>query len=441
MINIELVRQHVPKAVIRYAVPSIIAMLLTSAISIIDGYFIGNYIGQSALTAVSLGLPINYICLAVGIMIGVGGVSQASRLLGAQKIEQSICVFNQTALTGMVALLVLALLLLALLNPIGAMFHVNNPVRIHFSDYYSLMISVYPFAMLNVILGMFVHSEGKPVVYMLLSTISVILNTALDYLFVTYTECGIQGIALASVISILVGSSYMLGYFKFKSKVYIYQRFTFSRDILLNTFKNGSSEFIGQCSMCITTITMNYMILREGGVCGVTAFTVVGYFTYTFTMIVIGFGQGAGPLISFVYGANEYGLVKRIRDLTMLYVFVLGCVAMLSITLNADGYSHFFVDNAAVERMIITGIPVYSSVFLFMGINIITSFYFTCVGNAKASALISASRGLVILLLSILIFPTIMGMKGVWVVAPVTEALTLLISFFLLNKSYKLTMM
>ncbi|WP_281222081.1 MATE family efflux transporter [Photobacterium sanguinicancri] len=436
--NVELVQQHVPKAILKFAVPSIIAMILTSAISIIDGYFIGNYIGESALTAVNLGLPIIYLFLAVGIMVGVGGVSQASRLLGAKKIEQSVSVFNQTAMTGFIALLTLALLLLVSINPICSILDVDEIVKAYFVDYYSLMILVYPFAMLNVILGMFVRAEGKPVISMILSVISVVLNTTLDYLLVTHFDYGVKGIAIASIISVMVGVLYMLSYFKLKARVFKYHQFTFSRNVILNTFKNGSSEFIGQLSMCITTVALNYIIMREGGVSGVAAFTVVGYSTYLFTMIVIGFGQGSSPLISFANGAKEHTLAKKVRNHTTMYVFILGLLSMLALLINADRYSLVFVDNEFVGNIVRSGIPIYSMAFLFMGTNIIASFYFTCIGNAKTSAIISGARGLVILLACIFILPSIWGMQGVWFIAPVTEMLTVFISFLFLFNNDKL---
>ncbi|MGR5145596.1 MATE family efflux transporter [Photobacterium alginatilyticum] len=436
--KVELFQQHVSKAIFKFAVPSIIAMILTSATSIIDGYFIGNYIGESALTAVNLGLPITYLFLAVGIMVGVGGVSQASRLLGSKKIEQSVSIFNQTVMTGFVALLTLALLLLVSINPISSIFDVDNIVKAYFVDYYFLMILAYPFAMLNVILGMFVRAEGKPVISMVLSVISFVLNTTLDYLLVMHFDCGVKGIAIASIISVLVGVMYMLSYFRLKAQVFKYNQFTFSRNVILNTFKNGSSEFIGQLSMCITTVALNYTIMREGGVSGVAAFAVVSYSTYLFNMIVVGFGQGSSPLISFANGANKHTLAKKVRNHTIMYVFILGLLSMFTLLINTDMYSQIFVDNEFVGNIVRSGLPIYSMAFLFMGTNIIVSFYFTCLGKAKTSAVISGSRGLVILLACTFILPSIWGMQGVWFIAPVNEMITVFISLLFLFNNDKL---
>jgi putative MATE family efflux protein len=436
--DLEVIERHVPKAILKFAIPSIIGMILTSAISIIDGYFIGNYIGGAALTAVNLGLPIVYLFLAVGIMVGVGGVSQASRLLGAKQVEKSVAVFNQTILTSIGALVILAILLAGLLNSLSDIFNADASVKGYFIDYYEIMILIYPIMLLNMVMGMFVRAEGKPVVSMILSVILVLFNSGLDYLFVTQSNLGIQGIAIASVISIVVGLLYLLAYFNFKAKVFSFRRFTFSKSVFESTFKNGSSEFIGQLSICITTIALNFTILREGGVDGMAAFSVVGYSAFLFTMIVFGFGQGASPLISFSSGANEHALAKKVRNTTSTYVLVLGIFAMFLLMFGADHYSQVFVHNESVGRLVRSGIPIFSVVFLFMGFNIVTSFYFTCIGHVKASALISAARGLVILMACILIFPAIWGMQGVWFIAPVTEMLTLFLSLLCITKSDKL---
>lgn len=428
--NLDKIQKNTPKAILKFAIPSIIAMILTSAISIIDGYYIGNYIGKSAITAINLGLPILYIYLAVGIMIGVGGVSQATRLLGAKKVGKSIIVFNQTVVTSITLLIMLSLLFIPSLNIISKLFSVDSTVKTYFVDYYFVMILVYPAMMFNVVLGMFVRAEGRPVVFMILSIISVIMNTVLDHLFMNYTNLGVTGIAIASVISILTGLMYMLAYFWFKSKTFKLAKFVFVKSILVDTFQNGSSAFISQISLCITTIVLNFIILKEGGVNGVAAFSVVGYATYLFSMIVTGFGQGASPLISFSNGAKQHFLSIKIRKITSLYVTVLGLFALIALLFGANEFSRLFIENSTVNSMVSSGVPIFSLVFLFMGMNIITSFYFTSIGQAKTSAIISAARGLVILLICILVFPALWGMHGVWFIAPTTEFLTLFISLF-----------
>ena len=435
--NLEKIKGNIPQTILKYAIPSIIAMILTSSITIIDGLFIGNFIGKEAIAAINLGLPILYIFLAFGIMLGVGGSAIATRLLGDKKTDKSIAVFNQTILSTIILLIILSTIFLIFLNYISNIFIENELVRSFFDKYYFIMLFAYPLMILNTNLGMFIRGEGKPEIFMLITIISIAVNTLLDYIFIAVNNFGIRGIALASVISVLIGVLCSFIYFKSKSRVFKFCRFIFSKKVLINTIINGSSELIGQLSMSFTMFALNYVILREVGITGVAAFTIVGYISYLFSMIVIGFGQGASPVISYSFGAKEFNLCKVLRRITNGYVFLLGLLTLIVLNILPNGYSSLFVKNSMVQDMVGTGIPIFSLAFLFMGFNIITSFYFTSIGKARESAIISASRGFVILLICIFIFPLLWGMTGVWLIAPITELITIFLSIVFIIKHDK----
>jgi Na+-driven multidrug efflux pump len=178
----------------------------------------------------------------------------------------------------------------------------------------------------------------------------------------------------------------------------------------------------------------NWVIMKTVGVAGLAAFTIIGYVAYVFNMVIIGFGQGASPLISFAYGAQDGELSKTVRKKTNLFAFLAGVFFIIVMLMAADGYSGVFVSDEQVAAMIRYGMGIFVISFLFSGVNVITSFYFTSIGQAKESALISSARGLVVLLICIFTLPSWLGMTGVWLVAPVTEALTIVLSFILIRR-------
>lgn len=184
----------------------------------------------------------------------------------------------------------------------------------------------------------------------------------------------------------------------------------------------------------IAMFAYNYVILRKAGVDGVTAFTIVGYVSYLFSMVVVGFGQGASPLMSFAYGAEEYELAKRLRRRTNGMVFAIGTVVFVMMTFLSGQYSRLFVQRGEIREMVQTGMVIFMVSFFFSGINAITSFYFTSIGKALESAVISMSRGLVVLLACIFVLPAWFGMTGVWLAAPVTEAVTICISWWMVRR-------
>lgn len=433
--NVKEMKENMTKMILQFSIPSIIAMVLTSLITVADGFFIGNYVGKEGMAAVNLGLPIVYLFLAVGLMIGVGGIAIAGMMLGAGKIKECNQVFRQTMVTTTIVMVLLSIVVSFSFDLILKVLHAQGQLAVYFKEYYRIILLELPVMVLNSAFGMFIRGEGNPQFYMKTNVVNVVLNIALDYLFAGVFGLGVAGIAWASLISALVSLIWILVFFQKKAKVYKLGRFSFDRKVLRDTILNGSSEFIGEMSSCISMFAYNLVIMRNIGVDGVTAFTIVGYVSYLFSMIIIGFGQGITPLISFSYGAKETELSQNIRRRTNMFVLGAGIATILIMTLVSDWYSGVFVSDREIKEMVITGMRIFMVSFLFSGVNVIASFYFTSIGRAKESAVISSARGLVILLLCIFTLPALFGMTGVWLVAPVTEGVTLLITVFYLRQN------
>lgn len=431
--DLERIRNNTAGMILQYSIPAIIAMVLTSLITVVDGYFIGNYVGEQGIAAVNLGLPVIYLFLSVGLMVSVGGVAIAGMALGAGDMEACGQVFRQTIVTTVVAAVMTGLLVALFFEPVLDVLGAKGLVREYFRTYYGILLLELVVMVVNSSFGMFIRGEGDPQYYMKVNVVSVLTNIALDYIFAAVLRAGIAGIASASLISALVSLGLILFFFLRKAKVYRLGRFSFSLDVLRRTLFNGSSEFIGEMSTGIAMFAYNYVIMRRIGVSGVTAFTIVGYVSYVFGMIVIGFGQGASPLVSFSYGAGEHGLAGRLRRRTNGMVCAIGAAVFVVMGLLSEWYSGLFVKNDAIRGMVQSGMMIFMVSFFFSGINAVTSFYFTSIGKSLESAVISLSRGLVVLLACIFVLPAYLGMTGVWLAAPVTEFVTICISGMLVR--------
>lgn len=431
--DLERIRNNTAGMILQYSIPAIIAMVLTSLITVVDGYFIGNYVGEQGIAAVNLGLPVIYLFLSVGLMVSVGGVAIAGMALGAEDMEACGQVFRQTIVTTVVAAVMTGLLVALFFEPVLDVLGAKGLVREYFRTYYGILLLELVVMVVNSSFGMFIRGEGDPQYYMKVNVVSVLTNIALDYIFAAVLRAGIAGIASASLISALVSLGLILYFFLRKAKVYRLGRFSFSLDVLRRTLFNGSSEFIGEMSTGIAMFAYNYVIMRRIGVSGVTAFTIVGYVSYVFGMIVVGFGQGASPLVSFSYGAGEHGLAGRLRRRTNGMVCAIGAAVFVVMGFLSEWYSGLFVKNDAIRGMVQSGMMIFMVSFFFSGINAVTSFYFTSIGKSLESAVISLSRGLVVLLACIFVLPAYLGMTGVWLAAPVTEFVTICISGMLVR--------
>lgn len=425
--NLGRIQKEGTKMMLQYAIPCVIAMVLTSAITLVDGYFIGNYVGKEGTAAVNLGLPLLYFYLGVGIMIGVGGIAQAGIALGGGLFEKCNQIFRESiGLTTLVTVGV-TILVAVVFYPVTALLEIDEMTLTYFQQYYFIIIFELPLLIINNNLGMFMRGEGKPQISMLISILSLLLNSILDYLAVKVFHFGIAGVAASSLISVMICLIVSLMFFAKGARIYHLGRFSFDKEDVRQIFLNGSSELIGEMSMCITMAVYNAVILKVSGVSGIAAFAVVGYASYLVQMIIIGIGQGMTPLVSFVYGAKDVCTARKLCKAATIASTIIGTIAFAVIVLGRNVYSQLFIKSPEIQQMISAGILLFSGSFILVGFNTMASFYYTSIGYAKESAVISLARGLVILLIALLILPQFLGMMGVWLVAPVTEIITVMI--------------
>lgn len=434
--DLEKMKQNTVGMILQFSIPAIIAMVLTSLITVVDGFFIGNYVGEEGIAAVNLGLPIIYLFLSIGLMVSIGGVAIAGMSFGAGNLTEYNYVFRQTIETTVVFTILTGLAVALFFEPMLDLLGAEGQVREYFKIYYGILLAELIVMVVNSSFGMFIRGEGNPQFYMKVNIVSVLTNVVLDYVFAACFHVGIAGIAIASLLSEMISFGMILFFFLKKAKVYHLGTFSFSETLLKRTLLNGSSEFIGEMSTGIAMFAYNFVIMRKIGVDGVTAFTIVGYIAYVFSMIIVGFGQGSSPLISFSFGAKESGLAKKIRRRTNGIVFAIGTVVFGLMAVLSGWYSGLFVKNFAIQEMVRKGMMIFMISFFFSGMNTITSFYFTSIGKAFESAVISLSRGLVVLLICIFALPAYFGMTGVWLAAPVTEIITIIISAFLCMREH-----
>lgn len=432
--NINQIKKNKLKTLLQFSIPSIVAMLLQTVITITDGYFTGNYVGDSALAAINLGLPILYVYLGTGLCVGVGGSVISGRLLGAKNRQKASEVFAQTIVTAIAISAIISLVVFMLFTPILGLLKAEGQLSVYFTDYYRIMLITYPCMVLGTILGMFIRVDGKPQICMLVSIMGCILNVIMDYIFVAVIGLGVRGSAIGSLIVQIITVFVQIIYFVMPNAIIRFRRFTFDKDINKEMMLNGSSEFIGEMASAISMFAFNYVLMKYVGAEGVAAFTILGFVVYGYSMVCIGFGQGISPLASICWGANEKSTAIEIRKIANRILFVIGIMVAVGFFASGEYYAKLFGCSNSVADMVAAGFRIYAVTFLVMGYDVINSMYFTSCGDAKSSALISSLRGIVLLLAFTLILPAIFGMTGVWMASPCSETLTAVVSLFLIGK-------
>lgn len=432
------IKENKLKTILQFSVPSIIAMLLQTAITITDGYFTGNYVGENALAAINLGLPILYFYLGVGLCVGVGGTVICGRLLGAEEKHKASEVFSQTLATAAAICILTSIAVFLLFSPILEVLRADGELSGFFTRYYRIVLFTYPLMVVGTTLGMFLCVDGKPQICMLVGILSCVLNAILDFLFVGRLSMGVQGSAIASLIVQIIGACVQLAWFLRPSGSIGFRHFRFDKAVSRETILNGSSEFIGEMASAISMFAFNYVLMKYVGTEGVAAFTILGFAVYGYSMVAIGFGQGLTPLVSVCWGAKEQKTAMELRGMTNRILFTIGFLFAVFFFIFGKRYAGMFGCSEHVADMVSAGFRIYAVTFLLMGYDVINSMYFTSCGDALSSALISSLRGIILLLGFTFLFSALWGMTGVWLAAPASESLTMIVTVWLITKHKKM---
>ena len=435
----------IPKLLFSMAIPSVIANLVNALYNIVDQIFIGRGVGYLGNAATNIAFPLTTICLALGLMTGIGAASNFNLELGrkneikARKIAGSAITF--LFIIGIILWLGVTLFLKPLVLAFGATDNI-----LEYAMSYTKITSIgLPFFLISVGINPLIRSDGSPKYSMFAIIIGALLNTILDPIFIFIFNMGIEGAAIATVISQIVSTILILGYFtRFKTVKFTLNDFIPRIKYIAQIIKLGLSAFIFQFSNMIVQVTTNNMLKVYGqtSIYGsdipIAVAGIVMKVNIIFTAIIIGIVQGAQPICGYNYGAKKFKRVRQAANLTFKISFIVSLICFLIfqifprqiIELFGDGDSNYF------EFAIF-----YTRVFLMFsilnGIQITGSTFFPAIGKAFKGAIISFTKQLLFLLPLLVIMPTIFGLKGIAYATPVADFLSFILVVFLLYIEFK----
>lgn len=434
MAKLDLGRDSLTKIILKYGIPSIFTMWIYSLYTIVDGIFIGKYLGAKEIAAVNIVMPYVNISFALGIMIAVGGGTIIAIRLGEGNLKEANRIYSLSTQLFMV--------LGGLLGTLGVFFPRQmvrilgaNDVIIDSAEKYLFIISFFTiFYLLSYGFEIFIRIEGNPAYSMVCNGAGAVINIVLDYIFIVHLHWGITGAALATGMAQLGTALSLGGYLAFKAKKLKFKFTKFDIKAIGNLCFNGSSEFLTEIATGIVIMAFNINIMKIIGEKGVSAFGIIGYISTLVTMTMIGFSQGLQPIISYNYGAEKYDRIKKVLKIGITTVTVLGIMFYLTINFFAKDIISMFVKNDQ-NLFAITkeAVRLYSFTYILMGINIIISAYFTAIEDAMISAVLSILRGIVFINTLLYIFPLIFESRGIWLSAPANEIITLVFSFLIFS--------
>ena len=377
------------RRLLRFTFPSVIMLIFTSIYGVVDGFFVSNFVGKTPFAAVNLIMPYLMILGCIGFMFGTGGSALIAKTMGV---------------------------------------------------YGTINLLAVPFYILQFEFQCLFASAEKPKLGLGVTVAAGLTNMVLDAVFVGVLRFGLEGAAAATALSQLVGGAVPLFYFgRENTSRRRLVRCGFDGGVLRRACANGASELMSNISMSLVSMLFNMRLMKYAGENGIAAYGVLMYVSLVFQAVFLGYSVGASPVISYHHGAENYeegrGLLRRslvLIGVFSLLMFAAGQTLARPLSLLFVGY------DPELMNITVRAFAIFSFSFLFSGIAIFGSSFFTALNDGLTSALISFLRTLVFQCLAVLILPLLWGLDGIWLSTVAADALAVAVTaLFLVGKRKK----
>lgn len=426
---------------LRFALPSVTMMIFTSIYGIVDGLFVSNYVGTVPFASINLMMPIFMIIGAIGFMMGAGGTAIVAKTLGEGDRLHANKYFSLFVYFTAVVGVIMAILSVIFLRPLAAFLGAEGEMLECCVSYGRIVLFAQPAFMLQNLFQSFFIVGEKPKLGLFVTVLAGVTNMVLDALFIPVLGFGLEGAAIATSISQLVGAIIPFFYFARKntSLLSLTRTKLYARKLLLAA-TNGSSELMSNISASVVTILYNYQLMKLEGENGVAAYGVIMYVSFIFVAMFIGYAVSSAPIVGFNYGAqNKNELNNILRKSTVITVSA-GAIMTVFSSVFAGALSSIFIGyDPYLYEMTVRGLRIFSLSFIFSGLSIFGSSFFTALSNGPVSAFISFMRTLVYQTLGVLLLPMIFGLDGIWysmLTAEILAISTTIVCIFAFNKRY-----
>lgn len=429
----------------RFAIPAITANLVSAFYNIVDQIFIGNKVGYYGNAATNVAFPITTVCMAVGLLIGVGSASNFNLELGRGNTERAGKVAGTAFSSLMISGLALMLAIGILMHPMLLFFGATDEILVYAETYVGITMWGVPFLMLSTGGNQLIRSDGSPKWSMSCMISGAIVNVVLDYVFVYIFEWGIAGAAAATVIGQAVSALLVAAYFpKFKNIRLTLQNFRPVWDVLVSILALGLTPMFNQLSNLVVQLVLNNL-LRSCGANSIYGseipLAVAGIVTKVnmiFNSIVLGISNGLQPIAGFNYGAGRYDRVKAAYHMGRRLCFYISVGAFFCFELLAGPIISLFGSENELYMQFATS---YLRVFLFCtflnGVQVVSTIFFSVIGKAKKGAFLAVTRQVLLLIPCLFIAAAVAGINGIKYAGPVADVLAFAVTMWMIRREFQ----
>lgn len=419
---------------LRYSLPAIATMTVFALYNVIDSVFIGQGLGALALSGMAVAFPVMNLTVAFGTLIGVGGAAICSIRMGQKDMDGASHVLGMVATLSPSIGIGLCLISLPFLKPVLVIFGGSSDTLQYAYDFMEVTFFGLPCTYATFNLNHIMRASGYPTKALITALITVIFNIALVPLFIFTFHWGMRGAAWATVLAQLAGLIWILYHFSQK-KSFIHFRKGITKlqwDVIKTILFTGLPPFFINVTACGVVAVINLELSQYGGDLAIGAYGIVNRMLVLIVMVVLGLAQGMQPIVGYNYGAQQIDRVKQTLFYGLLSGASITTVGFLSCFFFPDYIAKMFTDDVQLIEIGADGLRLCTLAYTFAGIQIILANFFQSLGRAKVAIFLSLTRQLIFLLPGLILFPTVWGVRGVWIshfVADILACITCTIVF------------
>ncbi|MDU4889507.1 MAG: MATE family efflux transporter [Clostridium sp.] len=440
--------EKISKLLLKFSIPAIVGMLVNALYNIIDRMFIGHIpkVGNLAITGIGVTMPISTIILGFGMLVGVGTAATISIRLGQNKKDEAEKILgNAFTLIIIISLIITAIGLIWGKN-ILTLFGASDSTLVYAQDYMQIIFVGTIFNMLSFGLNHTIRASGSPNIAMASMLIGAITNIVLDPIFIFWLGLGVKGGAIATVIAQIASAIWGISFFlrgnanlRVKAK-----NFKLKKEFVLAIFAIGMSPFAMQVAASVVQVISNNALKAYGGDLAIGAMTIISSVNTFICMPIFGLNQGVQPIVGYNYGAKKYDRVREAIKYPQIFATIIAATGFLLIMFVPDVLVKFFNTDPALLEITEHGMRIFLFMIPLVASQIIRTNYFSCIGKAKKSMVLSLLRQVILLIPCLLILPRIplpsgevLGLTGVWLAGPVSDFLSVIITHIIFTAEMK----
>ena len=424
---------------LRFTLPSVCMMIFTSIYLVIDGFFVSNYVGKTALAAVNMVYPIIMILGSIGFMFGSGGSALVAAMLGEGEKEKAKKTFTLMYIFPMALGFVVSIPAFIFIPDICVLMGAQGQLLSDCLIYGRFLLVTVVLFIVQMESQIFFVTAERPKLGLMATILGCGSNIILDALFCAVFKWGIEGAAAATAISQAIGGIIPLLYFSFaKNNKLHFTKPEMNWRHIKKSASNGFSELLSNTSASIVAMLFNFQLMKFAGEDGVAAYSVLMYVNMLFLASFLGFSSGSSPIVSYNYGSENHEELKGVfKKITKLIGYSSLAMLILSFIL-AKPLSFLFVGyDEELYSMTVRAFHIYAFSFIFSGINIFSSSFFTALNNGMISAFLSFLRSFCLPCILVFVLPFFLGLEGIWYTLVLSEEIAFFFSIVLLSYNRK----